>query len=75
MFLKAGEVRPRIDLTGTEGNAFHLLGYARQFAKQLGLDPKPILEEMMSGDYKNLINVFDKHFGHHVDLVVNREDE
>lgn len=52
-----------IDLTGPEGNAFALLGTARNLAKQLGKDPKSITEEMMSGDYENLLNVFDREFG------------
>jgi hypothetical protein len=37
-------------------------------AKQLGLDAKAIREEMMKGDYENLVNVFDKHFGNFVTL-------
>lgn len=32
-----------IDLTGPDGNAFALMGYARSFAKRLGLDPNPII--------------------------------
>ena len=58
-----------IDITGSQGNAFVILGYARQYAKQLGMDSKPIIEEMMSGDYENLLEVFDKHFGDYVDLA------
>ncbi len=57
-----------IDLTGPNGNAFYLLGTAGNLAKQLGLDGKSIKEEMMKGDYENLINVFDKHFGDFVTL-------
>ena len=57
-----------IDLTGPEGNAFVLMGYAKTFAKQLGLKHEPIITEMMSGDYENLIDVFDTHFGSHVIL-------
>ena len=57
-----------IDLTGPEGNAFVLLGYAKQFAKQIGLDGDAIVEEMKSGDYENLIQVFDNHFGDFVIL-------
>ena len=56
-----------IDLTGPEGNAFCLMGYARRFAGQLGLDSRKICEEMMAGDYENLVNVFDQYFG---DFVV-----
>lgn len=57
-----------IDLTGPEGNAFVLLGYASQYAKQLGLDGKQIQAEMTSGDYENLLEVFDKNFGDYVIL-------
>jgi hypothetical protein len=52
-----------IDLTGPDGNAFVLMGYASRFAKQLGKDDKAIREEMMSGDYENLLEVFDRKFG------------
>lgn len=57
-----------IDLTGPDGNAFALMGYANRFAKQLGLDSKAITNEMMSGDYENLLEVFDKNFGDFVIL-------
>jgi hypothetical protein len=56
-----------IDLTGPDGNAFVLIGMARGFARQLGDNPDPIIEEMMSGDYENLLQVFDRHFG---DLII-----
>jgi hypothetical protein len=59
---------PVIDLTGPDGNAFALMGYARRLAKQLGEDPNSILDEMMSGDYENLINVFEMYFGDFVIL-------
>ena len=52
-----------IDLTGPQGNAFVLLGYAKRYAKQLGLDGKAIQNEMMQGDYEHLLEVFDKNFG------------
>jgi len=57
-----------IDLTGPDGNAFVLIGTAGNLAKQLGLDAKAIREEMMKGDYENLIKVFDKYFGSFVTL-------
>lgn len=63
--------RKVIDLTGPEGNAFVLLGYAKTFGKQLGLTEKhinQILEDMQSSDYENLITVFDEEFGMIVDL-------
>ena len=58
-----------IDLTGSDGNAFVLIGTASKLAKQLGLDKDAIQKEMMSGNYDNLIKVFDKHFGHFVTLL------
>tara|TARA_B100000497_G_C7455608_1_gene282012 strand:- start:169 stop:384 length:216 start_codon:yes stop_codon:yes gene_type:complete len=57
-----------IDLTGPDGNAFALMGYANRFARQIGIDPEPILAEMQSGDYENLLEVFDKNFGSFVIL-------
>lgn len=57
-----------IDLTGPQGNAFWLLGYANKLGKHLGLNSGQIEKEMTSGDYENLIKVFDKYFGSVVDL-------
>ncbi len=57
-----------IDLTGPQGNVFFLIGTARNLAKQLGLDSSEIQKEMMSGDYENAVNVFDKNFGSFVTL-------
>tara|TARA_B100001564_G_scaffold295725_1_gene260952 strand:- start:265 stop:459 length:195 start_codon:yes stop_codon:yes gene_type:complete len=61
-----------INISGPDGNAFALMGYAQTFAKQLGIDSKPIIEEMMSGDYDNLLEVFKNNFENVVELV---EDE
>ena len=57
-----------IDLDGPDGNAFALLGYARNYARQLGLDANAISEEMKASDYENLLLVFDKYFGDYVVL-------
>ena len=51
-----------IDLTGPQGNAFNLIALASNFGKQLGMSNsyiKEIQANMMSGDYENLIKVFD----------------
>jgi hypothetical protein len=58
-----------IDLTGPDGNAYALMGYASRFAKQLGRDPKPIIQRMTSADYENLLAVFDEEFGEFVTLL------
>jgi len=57
-----------IDLTGPDGNAFVLMGYAKRFANQLGLDGDVIIKEMKVSDYENLLKVFDRYFGSFVIL-------
>ena len=56
-----------LDLTGPDGNAFALMGHAKFFASKHGLDAESIINEMTSGDYEDLVQTFDKHFG---DFVV-----
>jgi hypothetical protein len=65
---KRANKKIRIDLTGPDGNAFCLMGYARRFCKQMGKDFGPIQNEMMSGDYENVVKVFDREFGSFVIL-------
>ena len=57
-----------IDLTGPDGNAYVLIGYATNLAKQLNKDHKSITEKMRKSNYENLIKVFDREFGHVVTL-------
>ena len=60
-----------IDLTGPDGNAYSLMGYATNFGKQLGWDKVKIQElmnEMMDGDYEDLVQIFDREFGDFVIL-------
>ena len=63
-----------IDLDGSQGNAYVLLGFANGFAKDLGLDATAIRNEMTSGNYANLVKVFDNYFGDYVDLVTTNPD-
>lgn len=56
-----------IDLTGSQGNAFYLLGlvqsiYSQSGAMDLG---REIVKEMQSGDYEHLIKTFDLYLGDH----------
>lgn len=57
-----------IDLTGPEGNAYSLLGLARDLASQMEKDPEDVCNRMKSGDYENLIKVFDEEFGDFITL-------
>ena len=56
------------DLTGPQGNAMWLMGYAMKLAKQLDLDWEDIRKDMGSGDYEHLLGVFDREFGSYVTL-------
>ena len=58
-----------IDLTGPDGNVFVLMGRAKQYAIQLDLDGDKIINEMMSSDYENAVQVFDNNFGSFVTLL------
>lgn len=66
MIKRLDDRKPEIVLTGPDGNAYCLLGYARQWAKQLGLDPEEIIAEMKDGDYEHLVEVLEKYFGDYI---------
>ena len=67
--IREKQIREKIiDLTGPEGNAWALMAYAQDYAKQLNFNGKKIIDEMQSDDYENLVSVFDKYFGDYVIL-------
>jgi hypothetical protein len=73
--IKSKEAMPdrgmEIDLTGPEGNAYVLLGYADRFSRQLGHDEFKrlcIQDEMKLADYECLVQTFDREFGSFVTL-------
>lgn len=63
-----------VDLRGPSGNAFSILGMAKNFCSQLETaDPEKynwetINQEMTSGDYKQLVNTFEEYFGDFVTI-------
>ena len=62
-----------LDLTGPDGNAYVLMGYARKFGKQLGYDEdriERIIDEMTLTDYEGLLHTFDREFGTFVILTL-----
>ena len=75
MAIRSKSERPgspiEIDITGPEGNAFVLIGYAKKLSKQLGYDDdhiERIIEEMTLTDYEGLLHTFDREFGSFVTL-------
>ena len=60
-----------IDLTGPEGNAYILMGYARTWGRQLGYSEhriKCIIDEMRLTNYEGLLHTFDREFGSFVTM-------
>ena len=67
--LNKGKIQ--IDLTGPQGNAYYLIGFAQKNLKDVGKTRDEIttlIEEMKSSDYDNLITIFDRKLGNYVDL-------
>ena len=58
----------KVNLKGSVGNAFALMGIARNICKQTGDDPDPIISDMMSSDYEHLVEVFKKEFEYLVEV-------
>ena len=64
-----------INLDGPEGNALTLMAYAKRFAKDMGYaSDEAIINNMMAGDYNNLVKTFDHYFGNYVVLETTDED-
>jgi len=66
-----------IDLQGPQGNAIALMGIADDLLRQLGRrdEYREMQTEMMSGDYGNLLKVFQSKFGSLVEFINNPEEE
>ena len=61
--LNALKEKVEIDLSGPDGNVFVLMATAKSWAKKASKDGDAIVKEMMSGDYDNAVEVFDREFG------------
>ena len=62
---------PVINLDGPDGNAFALMAYAKLYARDVGYASDEIeymVAKMLSGDYNNLVKVFDEYFDGYVVL-------
>ena len=59
------EQKPEVKLIGNDGNAFAIMAACRKAGMKAGWSSAQIsemLEQMMSGDYDNLLDVACKHF-------------
>lgn len=61
----------KIDLSGPQGNAFVLMKTARTLCQKKQWSEKQtkqVIDEMKSGDYDNLLSVFEQNFADDVEL-------
>lgn len=80
MTRKYGTGDRTVNLRGPHGNAWSLLGLAKNLIRQLNpYNPEryndSILDEMKAGDYENLLEVFELYFGDYFTLYFPHEDE
>jgi len=61
----------KIDISGPQGNAFSIMSIAECMGRQLNRpedEIRKINDQMMSGDYTNVLRVFNREYGSVVDL-------
>lgn len=61
-----------IDRESPNGNAFYILGVAQQLMRQIGYtseDAQSVIDEMKSGDYEDLVSVFNQTFCDYAEVV------
>ena len=61
-----------IDLDGSQGNSFYLIGFVHKAIKD-DVIRESVIKQMQSGDYINLIKTFDKYLGHAVTLETENQ--
>ena len=54
--------KPIIELLGSDGNAFAIMGKVQRAAKMYNMDWDKIRKEMTEGDYDHLLSVVYKYF-------------
>tara|TARA_Y100000310_G_scaffold188952_1_gene188907 strand:- start:806 stop:1027 length:222 start_codon:yes stop_codon:yes gene_type:complete len=66
-----------IDLEGPQGNAFALMAIAEDWLRQMDRrdEFRLMRTEMMSGDYSNLLRVFQSKFGDLVEFINHPDEE
>ena len=67
-----------IDLNCPQGNAFYLIGLGKKIGRQLNRPWEQVnnaVNEMMSGDYQNLLDVFAREYGDFVEFTGDNDGE
>jgi hypothetical protein len=55
-------IKPKLKLVGKNGNAFAILGRAKEVAEKNKMDWDTIKKEAMSGNYDNLLQTMMKYY-------------
>ena len=66
-----------INLDGSDGNAFALMGSAKRLAREIGYASDEVdvmLGKMTRGNYINLLKVFEEYFGSYVVLETTNSE-
>lgn len=61
--------KAEVDLTGPEGNIFVIMGMAKGWAKDLGMEWDPIQKFIFEHEYDENIKYLDELFGDYVDFI------
>lgn len=71
---KKESARIRIDITGKDGNVFHLIKTANRLCRRMEMSEEErisTMNQMMYSDYENAVAVFEINFGFAVDLIID----
>jgi hypothetical protein len=63
--IAAEPIKPKVKLTGEDGNAFRIIGACRKAAEKAKWTPeqwKVVRDEMTTGDYDHLLQTAMRHF-------------
>jgi hypothetical protein len=58
-----------IDLKNTQGNAFYMIEQAKILSKKYNKDSKTIIRDMTASNFENLLRVFKREFGDHINII------
>lgn len=55
-------MKPKLQLSGDDGNVFFILGKAKRVAQQNGMDWSEIQAKALQGDYNHVLQVLMEYF-------------
>lgn len=71
---KKENTRPRVDLSGPEGNAFFIISYSKKWCKDLNLDFSNIFGHWRKMHYDEIVALFCHYFSDYADIETDNEE-